>query len=184
MGKPWRRVKGRRCDLVNRLIVWCLMESVMDQKHELLLDHAQQHGEGARLVMALLHTASMIDRSCASQLSEFDLSEGRLGVLLATARDGQATPAMLAERLGVTRTAITGLVDGLERHGLVRRAAHPSDRRSMTVEVTQTGREVLDRLAPIYGAWLNDLVAGISAASANDALAILATIRRNLNEGH
>ena len=52
--------------------------------------------------MALLHTASMIDRACASQLSEFDLSEGRLGVLLAAARDGQATPAMLAERLGVT----------------------------------------------------------------------------------
>lgn len=155
----------------------------MDEKHELLLDHAQQQGEGARLVMALLHTASMIDRVCATQLSEFNLSEGRLSVLLATARDGQATPALLAEHLGVTRTAITGLVDGLERHGLVRRAPHPTDRRSMTIEVTRTGREVLDRLAPIYGAWLNELAAGISAATANDALATLATIQRNLNEG-
>ncbi|MFC6356325.1 MarR family winged helix-turn-helix transcriptional regulator [Luethyella okanaganae] len=155
----------------------------MDQKHELLLEHARQQSKGARVVMALLHTASLIDRACATELSKFDLSEGRLSVLLAAAKSRGATPAFLAEQLGITRAAITGLVDGLERQGLIRRSAHPADRRSMTIEVTVPGQEVLDRLVPIYGAWLQELSTGISTEAADDALDVFAAIQHSLGGG-
>ena len=39
--------------------------------------------------------------------------------------DKPLTPAELAERTGVTRATITGLVDTLERAGLVTRTPHP-----------------------------------------------------------
>lgn len=159
----------------------------MGRKHALLLDHAGQRTEGAHVVMALLRTAALIDRACVEELSRFDLSEGRLSVLLAAA-DAEAgaesaTPGRLAEQLGVTRAAVTGLIDGLERQGLIRRAAHPSDRRSTTVEITGSGREALDRLAPVYGGWLRELSAEIGPDAASGALAAFAAIQRSLPGG-
>ena len=44
--------------------------------------------------------------------------------------------ADLADELEVTPRNVTALVDGLESDGLVRRAAHPSDRRVTLVELT------------------------------------------------
>jgi DNA-binding MarR family transcriptional regulator len=41
----------------------------------------------------------------------------------------------LAKALDVTPRSITALVDGLESEGLVRRVAHPTDRRATIVEL-------------------------------------------------
>lgn len=169
--------------VVRCLIIWVLMKSLIDQKQALLLEHAQAQNPGAQLIMSLLHTAALIDRACASELAQFDLSEGRLSVLLAAAREGLSTPATIAEQLGVTRASITGLVDGLEQQGLVTRASHPADRRSTTIEVTISGRETLDRLAPIYGAWLQELSAGITPHLATSTVNALSTIQSNVKKG-
>jgi DNA-binding MarR family transcriptional regulator len=48
----------------------------------------------------------------------------------------------LAQALSCTRATITGIVDTLERKGLVNRAPHPTDRRSQLVRLTQAGKEL------------------------------------------
>ncbi len=52
-------------------------------------------------------------------------------------------PSTIGDRLIVTRATVTGLVDSLERRGLVRRSAHPRDRRSLIVGITPEGLSVL-----------------------------------------
>jgi DNA-binding MarR family transcriptional regulator len=47
----------------------------------------------------------------------------------------------LAEMLDITPRTVTGLVDNLERDGLVRRVADPEDRRSVYAEITDQGRD-------------------------------------------
>ncbi|TMR94271.1 MarR family winged helix-turn-helix transcriptional regulator [Nonomuraea basaltis] len=49
-----------------------------------------------------------------------------------------------AQRLGIDRTTMVGLLDGLERKKLVGRRPHPDDRRKNMVELTEHGRETLD----------------------------------------
>ncbi|MFI7633614.1 MarR family winged helix-turn-helix transcriptional regulator [Nonomuraea sp. NPDC049400] len=49
-----------------------------------------------------------------------------------------------AQRLGIDRTTMVALLDGLERKKLVGRRPHPGDRRKNMVELTEQGREVLD----------------------------------------
>lgn len=44
-----------------------------------------------------------------------------------------------AGRLGVDRTTVAALVDGLEDHGLVERRRSPRDRRRNTVRLTAAG---------------------------------------------
>jgi DNA-binding MarR family transcriptional regulator len=47
----------------------------------------------------------------------------------------------LAEMLDITPRTVTGLVDNLERDGLVKRVDDPNDRRSVYAEITDQGRE-------------------------------------------
>jgi DNA-binding MarR family transcriptional regulator len=71
------------------------------------------------------------------------LSEGRFQILvrLQHRQDGRCTMGDLAEMLEVSPRTVTGLVDNLERDGLVRRVDDPNDRRSVYAEMTEKGRD-------------------------------------------
>jgi DNA-binding MarR family transcriptional regulator len=60
------------------------------------------------------------------------------------------------ERLGVTGRAITSAVDALERDGLLRREADPTDRRASLLAITETGRERLDEIERMQRAHADD----------------------------
>ena len=70
----------------------------------------------------------------------------RLGVNAADLRgldwltDEPRTASELARRTGLTPAATTSMIDRLERKGFVRRAADPSDRRRVLVEMTEEER--------------------------------------------
>lgn len=72
---------------------------------------------------------------------------GMLRIL--TASDGQSQQ-QLCEALGIHRNVMVGLVDDLEKRGLVERRKHPSDRRAHAVHLLPAGKALLvqsDRLA-------------------------------------
>ncbi len=93
------------------------------------------------------------------QLTDPRLSPERLQLLGALAQADR--PLMMREvtaRLGTTPRAVTALVDGLEGDELVRRSAHPTDRRSVLVELTTAGTSLLHdagaglgRAAEVFG---------------------------------
>ncbi|MCU1479443.1 MAG: MarR family transcriptional regulator [Subtercola sp.] len=55
--------------------------------------------------------------------------------------------AAIAERMGLDRTLMTYLVDGLEKQGLVVRTPDPLDRRSRRVDLTPAGKALHAQLA-------------------------------------
>jgi len=57
--------------------------------------------------------------------------------------NGPCTPRTLVDRLGLTSAGVTALVDRLEATGLAARGGHPTDRRSVIVELTDTGATTL-----------------------------------------
>jgi DNA-binding MarR family transcriptional regulator len=62
---------------------------------------------------------------------------------LAKAEDGRMRRVDLAERLILTASGVTRLLDGLEAGGLVERASCASDRRVTYAVLTETGRTKL-----------------------------------------
>ena len=58
-------------------------------------------------------------------------------------------PSRLAERLGMTRGAITKLADRLIARTLARRAADPGDGRAQTLALTAEGRKLVPALAAL-----------------------------------
>lgn len=60
-------------------------------------------------------------------------------------------PSELAQRIGVTSAAATGIVDRLEKRGHVLRQPHPTDRRRTAVVCTPSGREeIVGHLMPMF----------------------------------
>lgn len=61
-----------------------------------------------------------------------------------------ATPRELSERLQITHHACVGLIDRCEQLGFVTRRKNPEDGRSVLVEVTQKGKEILEMLSEAH----------------------------------
>ena len=70
-------------------------------------------------------------------------------------RFGPLTAGELAKRSGLAPASVTGLVNRLERKGFARRIAHPSDRRSILVEVD--AERVYAGMAPLFADWVGSL---------------------------
>jgi DNA-binding MarR family transcriptional regulator len=55
----------------------------------------------------------------------------------------------LSDELGVTARNVTGLVDALQRDGLVERLPYPNDRRAVLVRLTPAGERVSGELRAV-----------------------------------
>ena len=51
----------------------------------------------------------------------------------------------MGERLMIHPTSVTNIVDRLEAAGLLRRVAHPTDRRTTLAEITDEGRQAVEQ---------------------------------------
>ncbi len=84
---------------------------------------------------------------------------------------GPLSAAILAERLALSRAAVTALVDRLERAGYVERSPDPDDRRSIKVSLLPaTWRAFADVYRP-----LGERVVGATAGLAADEQRVVLT---------
>ncbi len=66
-------------------------------------------------------------------------------VLLTFSSSGALPLGKIGERLMVHPTSVTNTIDRLERQGFVRRRPNPSDGRGTLAEITDAGREVVEK---------------------------------------
>jgi DNA-binding MarR family transcriptional regulator len=70
-------------------------------------------------------------------------------VQLVSREDGQLPMHELADRVLLSKSGITRLVDRMERAGLLERASCPTDRRIIYATITKEGREVFGDASPV-----------------------------------
>ena len=102
--------------------------------------------------LTLLRTGSDVFASLEKFLAAHSLSQGSWCVLMVLNREPTVTlmPSELADKCGVTRATMTGLLDGLERQRLVRRESDAADRRTLRVRLTRAGVDRLDGMCHDY----------------------------------
>lgn len=77
-----------------------------------------------------------------------NLTTSQLAALRQIARQGRLSAGDVARGISVSQATITGVLDRLERRGLVTRTRDPEDRRRVVIELTETGREVVATSPP------------------------------------
>lgn len=110
--------------------------------------------------LTFLRVASDLSNSLDQFLGSYDLLQGRWWVLLLLMRedDFSSVPSTLAQQAGVSRATMTGLLNGLQRDGLVSRVTDTVDRRQSRVRLTKKGQSKLDDVMPDYYQRLNKLM--------------------------
>jgi MarR family 2-MHQ and catechol resistance regulon transcriptional repressor len=137
----------------------------------------------ALLVYNVLRThgalAPFIDRG----LRDLNLTGAQFNALLALRDAGeQGVPlSEIGRHLVVTKSNVTGLIDRLEREGLVARSS-ASDRRVTLARLTPKGAALLEAALPRHEKLLETLLGDMSGEEKAQLIGLLTKLRRGLRE--
>jgi DNA-binding MarR family transcriptional regulator len=167
-------------------------------RYECIRACVEQYPEGdpeaGAVFLHLLRTADELDEVKTELMRRHNISSGRFTVLMLLSTSGDdsscaetgklvpLSPAELADMAGVTRATMTGLVDTLEKDGLVRRETDPRDRRAMQVHLTPEGKSFMDDFLPRYFKVVTTIMAPLSGPEKKKLVQLLTKIRGSLAE--
>ncbi len=152
-------------------------------KYEVLRGLARRYPQidpgAVEAYLTLLRVASDVFDALEVHFSRHRISPGRFSVLMMVnvgPEEGMCA-SDIADKIGVSRATITGLVDGLERDGLIVRAGQAEDRRKTFVRLTPAGRKYAAAMLPDHFARTAKLMAGLSAGERKTLIRLLGKVR-------
>ncbi|MFE1595167.1 MarR family winged helix-turn-helix transcriptional regulator [Nocardia sp. NPDC058705] len=139
--------------------------------------------------MAIIGRINRISRVLEQELKQFFAGHGlerwEFDVLATLRRSGGEvglTAGALNRAAMITSGAITNRIDRLAAKNLVRRVPSPDDRRSIFVQLTAEGRELVDRLLPLHVANEQRLLAALGSTDRAQLADLLRTLAVALND--
>ncbi len=136
----------------------------------------------ARLTYLLKRALVDLEDLHAEHLAPVGVSGRELGVLLLLDGHDPQSQQQAAGRLGVDRTTMVGLLDGLEAKGLVARRADAEDRRRNVLELTEDGQAALARALRASDEAERQLLAQLDDAESAQLRTLLTRLARNRSE--
>jgi DNA-binding MarR family transcriptional regulator len=151
-------------------------------------DHARRYPGADKLatecVVNLIRTTSLVTAELNRRFRRFGLTGASFNVLMILEGAGSPlSPFELGERLLVTRGTVTGLLDTVERQGLVRRVPHPDDRRMLRIELTDEARALLREVWREHFPAQTEMVAVLSPAEKETLITLLGKLQEHLAAG-
>ncbi|HVA55666.1 MAG TPA: MarR family winged helix-turn-helix transcriptional regulator [Gammaproteobacteria bacterium] len=101
------------------------------------------------IVQALRRIMRSMDIASRQLISKHGITTPQLICLQHMLEQGPMTTGMLAQAVSLSPATVTGILDRMERHGLVTRERRPEDKRRVLVAVTDAGRMAAEA-APSY----------------------------------
>jgi DNA-binding MarR family transcriptional regulator len=129
-----------------------------------------------RLTYLLKYALLTLDELHAAHLEASGVTARELAVLLLLADREPESQQQAAQRLGIDRTSMVGLLDGLEAKALVIRRPDAMDRRRNVVELTEAGRVTLDVATRASDEAERELLADLDEADATHLRELLGRI--------
>lgn len=106
-------------------------------------------------------------------LSQFDLKPGQFGVLIVIDNNPGLRATDVCNALGFQKANFAPLVRTLEQRGLVRRRSSAVDRRTQTLQLTATGKRLLQRALKVHDLHERRIVGQLGAADCKRLVAML-----------
>ena len=134
-----------------------------------MLSHEDQ------IVGAIRQIIRAVDLQSRRLVSDHGMTGPQLAVLQETARTGPCSPTTLARSVHLSQATVTGILQRLERQGLIERNPSRADRRSVLVDISSAGRALLDASPSLLQDRFRD---GLSSLQEWERLQILSTLQR------
>jgi DNA-binding MarR family transcriptional regulator len=121
-------------------------------------------------------------RAISIELQPFEISSGQWSVLRVLWETEGLSQVELAENMRVEKASLTGMLDVMERRGLISRTRNTEDRRKVNIHLTPRARALKDKLLP-YRAKINrKATRGMTPEEVETLLRLLTQVIRNLEE--
>lgn len=133
------------------------------------------------VLINLIRTDSLITTALSRRFRHYGLSLSGFNalVILRQAPDG-VNPHEIADRLLVTRAAVTAILDAVEAKGLVRRDRSGADGRMSLIAITAAGKKLLDGLLPEHFAAERSMASVLSANEKELLISLLGRLQLHL----
>lgn len=79
-------------------------------------------------------------------LEEYGVTPAQYGVLNCLWREGQLSPKQIGEMVHLEAPTVSGILDKMQRAGLIERSVDPNNRRSVLVIATQKSNEIREEV--------------------------------------
>jgi DNA-binding MarR family transcriptional regulator len=160
-------------------------------KFETMRQCAQRYPEldltATQTSLVLLRVASDLIAAIHEELGELGISQGRFTILMLLencpekdCKDRSVSPSELAEMCGVSRASISGLLDGLEKDGMVHRGADKRDGRGKPVRITTKGKRFLDKMLPAHFTFLARVMQNLNEKERKQLIELVSKIDPNV----
>ena len=103
-----------------------------------------------------------------TELAPLDITAAQYVILMSLALQEAGSASGLCKGISYDPGAMTRMLDRLERRGLVRRVAHPNDRRTSNLELTPEGKAVYPKLRASAMKVVNRFLDGFSQQEARE----------------
>jgi DNA-binding MarR family transcriptional regulator len=133
----------------------------------------------ARTMMTIHDIAILME----GHFARLGLSKARFMVMIQL--HGHEDPAGicisdLISQYKVSSATMTGVIDTLEREGLIERIKSPQDRRRVNVRITDQGRAFMDDFLPKHHANMELFTASLGEHERRDLVALLGKLQRGI----
>ena len=129
----------------------------------------------------LIHDVSRLRRSAFDRcLKPLNVTRSQWWVLAYLSREDGMTQSQLAEELDLGKVAVGGLIDRLEKSGLVRREADASDRRVNRVFLEPKSKQLIIRMRKVSHQLNEEILRGVPDDRLEKAATTLDAMKRNL----
>ena len=129
----------------------------------------------------LIHDVSRLRRSAFDRcLKPLNVTRSQWWVLAYLSREDGMTQSQLAEELDLGKVAVGGLIDRLEKTGLVRREADASDRRVNRVFLEPKSKQLIARMRKVSHRMNQQILGGLNDTQLEAAASTLDAMKRNI----
>ncbi|HLK60685.1 MAG TPA: MarR family transcriptional regulator [Chthonomonadaceae bacterium] len=126
-----------------------------------------------RLFVVLTRCYNSVAEHARQDIARHGLSGSEFGVLELLYHKGPTSLGVIAERILLTTGSLTYVIDQLEKQGLARRIACPTDRRVCYADLTEAGRERIQQIFPEHAARIRQALSGLAPDEQEAAIALL-----------
>ena len=138
---------------------------------------------GTPIGLQLARASKIIGRAFNEALAEVGGSLPVWLILTSLRGEAHASQQQIARAVGIEGPTLTRHLDQLEGAGLVRRVAHPDDRRAVRVEPTEAGLALQARMLEVVIAFNRRLTAGLTQNDLGHLRELLDALEANAREG-
>jgi MarR family 2-MHQ and catechol resistance regulon transcriptional repressor len=144
--------------------------------------YAWVEGIASRTIIEFKKTHEMLEEVFENYFQEYDISDSKFNllVILYNSSEKGLMLSEIGDRMLVTKANITGLIDRLEKQGLVKRIRDDTDRRKIQAVITKKGISFTEEVMRKYKEWSGDIMNILNDDEKSRLINIMSKLQKGL----